>query len=79
MIVVAGGTGRLGQRLVPRLVERGVPVRVFTRDASRARGLAQGEFEVFVGDVRDRDRVAERFKTQLRSSPPFMDSSGPEA
>ena len=59
MIVVAGGTGTLGQRLVPRLVERGLPVRVFTRDASRARGLAQGDFEVFVGDVRDPKRVAE--------------------
>lgn len=59
MIVIAGGTGTLGQRLVPRLVDRGLPVRVFTRDASRARGLAQGGFEVFVGDVRDRDRVAE--------------------
>ena len=59
MIVVAGGTGTLGQRLVPRLVDRGLPVRVFTRDASRARGLAHGGFEVFVGDVRDRDRVAE--------------------
>ena len=59
MIVIAGGTGTLGQRLVPRLVDRGLPVRVFTRDASRARGLAQGDFEVFVGDVRDRDRVAE--------------------
>jgi NADH dehydrogenase len=59
MIVIAGGTGTLGQRLVPRLVERGLPVRVFTRDASRARGLAQGDFEVCVGDVRDRERAAE--------------------
>jgi NADH dehydrogenase len=59
MIVIAGGTGTLGQRLVPRLVDRGLPVRVVTRDASRARGLAQGGFEVFVGDVRDRERVAE--------------------
>ena len=59
MIVIAGGTSTLGQRLVPRLVERGLPVRVFTRDASRARALAQGGFEVVVGDVRDRNRVAE--------------------
>ncbi len=59
MIVIAGGTGTLGQRLVPRLVDRGIPVRVFTRDASRAQGLAPGGFEVFVGDVRDRERVAE--------------------
>jgi NADH dehydrogenase len=55
MIVVAGGTGTLGQRLVPRLVDRGLPVRVFTRDASRA----HGDLDVFVGDVRDRERVAE--------------------
>ena len=31
MIVVAGGTGTLGQRLVPRLIERGIHVLVFTR------------------------------------------------
>ena len=55
MIVVAGGTGTLGQRLV----ERGLSARVFTRDASRAQDLARSEFEVFVSDVRDRDRVAE--------------------
>jgi NADH dehydrogenase len=57
MIVVAGATGTLGRRLVPRLVERGVPIRVVTRDATRAKGLAG--VEVFVGDVRDPERVAE--------------------
>jgi uncharacterized protein YbjT (DUF2867 family) len=51
MIVVAGGTGTLGRRLVPRLVGRGLPVRVLTRDASRARGLSG--IDVCVGDVRD--------------------------
>jgi uncharacterized protein YbjT (DUF2867 family) len=79
MIVVAGGTGTLGQRLVPRLVERGLSVRVLTRDVSRARGLAQGEFEVFVGDVRDRERVAEAVQNADAVISAFMDSSGPGA
>ena len=40
MIVVAGGTGTLGTRLVPRLAEAGLEVRVLTRDPARARHLA---------------------------------------
>ncbi|MEP6477528.1 MAG: hypothetical protein ABJC60_09670 [Actinomycetota bacterium] len=31
MILVAGGPGTLGAALVPRLVERNLPVRVLTR------------------------------------------------
>src|SRR4051812_14674806 len=52
MIVVAGGTGRLGTRLVTRLVERDVEVRVVTRDPARASQLPSG-VEIVVGDVRD--------------------------
>jgi NADH dehydrogenase len=51
VIVVAGGTGRLGTALVSRLVERGEPVRVLTRDRSRAGHLPP--VEVAVGDVRN--------------------------
>jgi NADH dehydrogenase len=51
MILVAGGTGRLGQVLVPVLRANGSEVRVLTRDRHRARGL-EG-VEVVVGDVRD--------------------------
>jgi uncharacterized protein YbjT (DUF2867 family) len=52
MILVAGGTGRLGSLLVGRLVERGEPVRVLTRDPSRAAHLPAG-VEWLIGDVRD--------------------------
>jgi NADH dehydrogenase len=56
VIVVAGGTGRLGTALVARLVARGEPVRVLTRDPRRAAHLPP--VEVVRGDVRDRAAVA---------------------
>jgi NADH dehydrogenase len=52
VILVAGGTGRLGSVLVSRLVARGEDVRVLTRDPTRARHLVG--VEVVVGDVRRR-------------------------
>ena len=53
MIVVAGGTGTLGARLVPRLAGQGLAVRVLTRDPARAQHLAGPGIEVACGDVRD--------------------------
>lgn len=53
MILVAGGTGRLGTRVVLRLAARGLDVRVLTRDPARARHLA-GAASIVTGDVRDR-------------------------
>jgi uncharacterized protein YbjT (DUF2867 family) len=58
VIVVAGGTGTLGTRLVPRLAEAGLTVRVLTRDPARARHLAGPGVEMVHGDVRDPARVA---------------------
>lgn len=57
MILVAGGTGRLGSLLVTRFAERGQDVRVLTRDASRAGHLRGSATEVVVGDVRDPDSL----------------------
>jgi uncharacterized protein YbjT (DUF2867 family) len=53
MIVVAGGTGTLGSRLVPLLAGQDRAVRVVTRDPSRAQHLAGSGVEVVRGDVRD--------------------------
>lgn len=50
MILVTGGTGFIGQRLVARLVEGGEKVRVLARGVRQAR-LPQG-VEVVKGDVR---------------------------
>jgi NADH dehydrogenase len=54
MILLAGGTGRLGRVLTARLTDRGLPVRVLTRDPARAAGLTGPGIEVVTGDVRDR-------------------------
>ena len=53
MILVAGGTGRLGTEVVHRLVARGVAVRVLTRDLARATHVAGPLVEVVHADVRD--------------------------
>jgi NADH dehydrogenase len=53
MILLAGGTGRLGSVLAGRLAGRGLAVRVLTRDPVRAAHLAAQGAEVATGDVRD--------------------------
>ena len=53
-ILVAGGTGTLGVRLVERLMARGLFVRVLTRDAARMSARPGDRLEVVEGDVRDR-------------------------
>jgi len=53
VILVAGGTGRLGSLVVDRLVTEGRRVRVLTRDPARSSARAPHGLEVVVGDVRD--------------------------
>lgn len=53
MIVIAGGTGRLGTAVVHLLSERGLRLRVLTRDPARAAHLTGDLVEVVAGDVRD--------------------------
>lgn len=59
MILVAGGTGRLGTRVVQLLHARGLGIRVLTRDPARARHLAEPRVEIVEGDVRDARAVSE--------------------
>jgi uncharacterized protein YbjT (DUF2867 family) len=54
VILLAGGTGRLGRLLVDRLVKRGLPVRILTREPARGADLAGELVTVICGDVRDR-------------------------
>lgn len=53
LVMVAGGTGRLGAHVVTALAARGVDVRVMTRDPQRATRLAGKRVQVVSGDVRD--------------------------
>jgi uncharacterized protein YbjT (DUF2867 family) len=55
MILVAGGSGRLGSRVVELLAAAGRPVRILTRDPSLA---GRPGTEVAIGDLRDRAAVA---------------------
>jgi uncharacterized protein YbjT (DUF2867 family) len=54
VILVAGGTGRLGSLVVQRLISRGLEVRILTREPSRAAHLRGDRVTVLAGDVRDR-------------------------
>ena len=57
MILVAGGTGRLGSRVVSRLVADGLEVRVLARDPARANQFGTTAVDIVRGDVRDRRSV----------------------
>jgi len=69
MILLVGGTGRLGSVLAARLTGRGLAVRVLTRDPARAAHLAVQGAEVAPGDVRDCASLAARTLTS-RPVPP---------
>jgi uncharacterized protein YbjT (DUF2867 family) len=58
MILIAGGTGRLGSVLAARLSGRGLAVRVLTRAPARASHHAALGIDVVTGDVRDRASLA---------------------
>ncbi len=51
VILVAGATGGVGKRVVPRLVERGYQVRSLVRDADKARAILGDKVELVVGDI----------------------------
>jgi uncharacterized protein YbjT (DUF2867 family) len=57
MILIAGGTGTLGTKVMSLLLARGDGVRVLTRDAARVEELRGRGAEVIVGDIRDRATV----------------------
>jgi NADH dehydrogenase len=57
MILLAGGTGRLGRQVTQLLTARGCDVRILTRDPARGQQLAGPRVELAAGDVRDHAAV----------------------
>ena len=57
MVLLTGATGFTGQRLLPRLLQRAEPVRVFVRPTSDRSTLDEGKVDVVVGDLCDSKAV----------------------
>lgn len=53
MILMAGGSGTLGTRLIPLLAERGLALRILSRDPGKMPSSAADRVQVVRGDVRD--------------------------
>lgn len=62
MILVAGGTGRLGSLVATDLVKKGEAMRILTRDPARAVHLAGKGIDLVRGDVRDGATLTEAFR-----------------
>jgi nucleoside-diphosphate-sugar epimerase/predicted dehydrogenase len=60
-VLVTGGTGFLGNRLIQRLIADGYPVRVLARKLSKIDNLKKLGVEIFFGDVADRVSLSEAF------------------
>ncbi len=59
-VLVLGGTGYVGGRLIPRLLAGGYRVRVLTRSRPRVEALAWGSaVDVVTGDARDTTAISE--------------------
>jgi uncharacterized protein YbjT (DUF2867 family) len=58
MILVAGGTGRLGSVLVQGFLRDGIPVRVLTRNTDAAARLSADGADCVVGDIRNSEDAA---------------------
>ncbi|MDF5710198.1 MAG: SDR family oxidoreductase [Nostoc sp. S4] len=52
LVLVAGGTGGVGQLVVGKLLEKGFRVRVLTRNATKAQQMFNQQVEIVVGDTR---------------------------
>lgn len=61
MIIVTGGTGHTGCRLVQALVDRGEPVGVLTREPAKMHLNLRRRIEVFRGDLTNPDQAAAAF------------------
>ena len=56
-ILVFGGTGYYGRKVVEKLVKRGQPVKVVSRNSENAKKILDSSVEIFEGDVTDSETI----------------------
>lgn len=61
-IIIYGGTGYYGNKIVKKLVEKGAAVKVVSRNYEKARKKLGDAIEIMVGDVTNRDFITESLK-----------------
>ncbi|MDZ8052862.1 MAG: SDR family oxidoreductase [Aulosira sp. ZfuVER01] len=54
LVLVVGATGGVGQLVVSELLDKGLGVRILTRNTAKAQKMFNNKVEVAVGDIRDR-------------------------
>ncbi|KAF7803271.1 putative complex I intermediate-associated protein 30 [Senna tora] len=63
IVLVAGGTGGVGRRVVDILRKKGIPVRVLARSEEKARRMLGSDIDLIVGDItKESTLVPEYFK-----------------
>ncbi len=61
-IVVFGGTGHYGRKVVQKLIQKGQSVKVVSRNHEKARAILGEKVELFHGDVTNRDTIIKSLK-----------------
>ena len=61
-IIVYGGTGYYGRKVVQKLILKGQPVKVVSRDRDKARKILGEKVEIFEGDVTDQRTIVSSLK-----------------
>jgi len=61
-IIVYGGTGYYGRKVVEKLVQKGQSVRVVSRNIVTAKEILGEKVEIFLGDVTNRETIIESLK-----------------
>ena len=61
-IIIYGGTGYYGRKVVEKLVNKGQPVKVVTRNSVSAKKILSNKVEIFQGDITEKGVIAESLK-----------------